>query len=232
MFKNVAGKFYVLAVDVSTNLPKSGDAANITAYVMKDDGAVTALADTSATEVDATKAKGLYAFDGTQAETNADCLRISGKSSTANVVVIGYPPTIYTRPTTGWLAPATAGRTLVVDADGLADANMVKIGASGAGVAAAASRLALSAQGIVSGVVGSSSSTTSIVTSSLDPAAAVTNQFVGKTVYFLYATTTANLRGQSAIITGNTSGGVLTVTSLNGGAMTTAPVSGDTFVIV
>lgn len=135
MFKNVAAKFVVFAFDITTNAPKTGDAANITAYVSKDYGAVTVLGDTSATEMDATNAPGYYLFDAAQAETNADCLMVSGKSSTANIKVLGAPAVIYTRPTTGWLAPATAGRTLVVDAAGLADANMVKAGPSGSGTA-------------------------------------------------------------------------------------------------
>lgn len=135
MFKNVAAKFIVFAFDATSNVPKTGDAANITAYVSKDYGTVTVLADTSATEMDATNAPGYYLFDAAQGETNGDCLMVSGKSSTANIKVIGAPAVIYTRPTTGWLAPATAGRTLVVDAAGLADANMVKVGPTGSGTA-------------------------------------------------------------------------------------------------
>ncbi len=76
------------------------------------------------------------------------------------------------------------------------------------------------------GTVGSASTTTSIVTSSLTPAAAVTDQFKGRIVIFDKDTTTANLRGQATDITSSSSGGVLTVT-----ALTTAPVSGDTFTI-
>jgi hypothetical protein len=76
------------------------------------------------------------------------------------------------------------------------------------------------------GTVGSGSTTTSIVTSSLSPAAAVASQFIGRVVLFNSTTTTVNLRGQSTKITASTSGGVLTVDPL-----TTAPVSGDTFLI-
>jgi hypothetical protein len=78
----------------------------------------------------------------------------------------------------------------------------------------------------VLGVVGSGSTTTSVVTSSLLPAAAVNNQFKGLILKFTDDTTTANLRGQGCEITASTSGGVLTVSSL-----TTAPASGDVFVI-
>lgn len=81
-------------------------------------------------------------------------------------------------------------------------------------------------RGIVRGVVGAASTTTSIVTSSLDPAAGVTDQFKGRVVIFDKATTTANLRGQGTRITGSSSAGVLTVEQL-----TTAPVSTDSFSI-
>ena len=87
-------------------------------------------------------------------------------------------------------------------------------------------KLAQALKTAVTGVVGSSSTTTSVVTSSMSPAAAVSDQFKGLILKFTDDTTTANLRGQGCEITTNTSGGVLTVSSL-----TTAPVSGDTFVI-
>lgn len=141
MFKNTAAKFMVFAFDTTTNTPKTGDAANITAYVSKDYGSVTVLADTSATEMDATNAKGYYLFDAAQGETNGDCLMVSAKSTTANISVIGAPSVIYTRPTTNWLAPATLNRTIVVDAAGLADANVVKVGPTGSGTAQTAGDL-------------------------------------------------------------------------------------------
>ena len=97
MFKNVAGqKVTLLAIDTATNLPKTGDSANITAYVSKDDGAVTVLTDTTATEKDATNAPGLYDFDVSQTESNADKLVFSAKSSTSGIRLV--PVTVYTRP--------------------------------------------------------------------------------------------------------------------------------------
>ena len=78
----------------------------------------------------------------------------------------------------------------------------------------------------VTGVVGSGSTTTSVVTSSLSPAAAVSNQFKGLILKFTSDTPTANLRGQGCEITGSTALGVLTVSSL-----TTAPASGDIFIM-
>ena len=128
MFKNVAAKVIVFAFDTTTNTAKTGDAANITAYVSKDYGAVTALTDTSATEMDATNAKGYYLVDITATEANADILLISGKSSTANIAVIGAPAAIFTRPQTGWLAPTTAARTLDVSAGGEAGVDWANVG--------------------------------------------------------------------------------------------------------
>lgn len=81
--------------------------------------------------------------------------------------------------------------------------------------------------GNVIATVGAASSTTSIVTSSMTPAAAVTDQFKNRIVIFDKDTTTANLRGQAAQITASTAAGVLTVSTL-----TTAPVSGDTFTVL
>jgi hypothetical protein len=114
MFRNVASqKFYVFAFDATTNVPKVSDAAQITAYVAKDFGSATVLSDTSATEVDATNAPGYYVFDAAQAETNADTLLVSAKSSTANIKVLGAPAVIF--PT-----PANFS-TLSVDSNGRVD---------------------------------------------------------------------------------------------------------------
>lgn len=109
MFKNVASqKVTVFAFDYSTGAPKTGDGANITVYVSKDDGAVTVLTDTTATEADSTNAKGCYLFDVSQTETNADKLVFTGKSSTANVSIV--PQTIYTAPAsfTAFVTPTGA----------------------------------------------------------------------------------------------------------------------------
>lgn len=97
MLKNTASqKLTVFAFDYSTNAPKTGDAANLTAYVSIDDGTLTALTDTSAAELDATNGKGIYTFDLTQAETNGTKLVFTAKSSTANVSIV--PQIIYTQP--------------------------------------------------------------------------------------------------------------------------------------
>jgi hypothetical protein len=83
-------------------------------------------------------------------------------------------------------------------------------------------RLYRAGQAITTFTVGSASTISSVVTSALDPAASVTDQFKGLVLAFDKDTTTAALRGQKTDITGSSSGGVLTCT-----ALTTAPVSGD-----
>lgn len=88
IYKNTASqKLAVFAYDKTTGAAKTGDAANITAYLSKDWGAAAAVADTNPTEMDATNMAGWYAFDLTQAESNAEVLVLAPKSSTANVVI-------------------------------------------------------------------------------------------------------------------------------------------------
>lgn len=134
MQKNVASqKLIVYAFDSTTNLPKTGDGTNITAYVSKDYGTVTVLNDTTATEMDSTNAKGYYLFDLLQAETSADTLMFSAKSATGNIVVVAVPPVVFTT--------APNFNKTVIDASGLSDANMVKMGPSGSGTAQTAKDL-------------------------------------------------------------------------------------------
>lgn len=99
MQKNVAGqKLTVYAYVVATSLSITGDAANISAFVSLDDGAVTQLTDTSATEYSASNAPGYYKFDVAQAETNAIKLLFSAKSSSLGVLVRAVPDIVYTDP--------------------------------------------------------------------------------------------------------------------------------------
>lgn len=87
-------------------------------------------------------------------------------------------------------------------------------------------RIIRALKGTVLGTVNTGASTTSVPTSSLSPAAGVTDQFKSRILTFAADTTTANLRGVSAEITASTSGGTLTVSTLPA-----TPASGDTFSI-
>ncbi len=102
MIRNAAGqKLLLFAFDYTTGQPKTGDQANLTAYYSVDGGVtLSPLADTSAAQVDATNAPGWYRFDLAQAETDADEILFTGKSSTANVSVVGRPV-----PTNHWDTP-------------------------------------------------------------------------------------------------------------------------------
>ena len=80
------------------------------------------------------------------------------------------------------------------------------------------------------GTVGTGSTTTSVVSSAFLPAGAVANQFIGRVIYFDASTTTHALRGQvSGAISASSNAANPTFTVP---ALTTAPVSGDTFSVV
>jgi hypothetical protein len=118
MFKNVASQSIALfAFDITTGAAKTGDAANQVFYITKDWGSVTAIASNSGvpTEMDATNAKGWYKIAVSQTETNADAVVLSGKSSTANISVVGAlvqtVPANYT--------------TMVIDGSGRVDVSKV-----------------------------------------------------------------------------------------------------------
>ncbi len=127
--KNTASqKLEVFAFDYTTGAPKTGDAANLLAYVNIDEAGYATLGDTSATEVDSTNKKGLYLFDLAQAETNGTKLGFFAKSTTSGVSVICRPSVSFTQPATGILAPTTAGRTLDVSATGEAGVDWANVG--------------------------------------------------------------------------------------------------------
>ncbi len=84
-------------------------------------------------------------------------------------------------------------------------------------------------RGVLGTVVGGTTgdSTTSVISATgLSPAAAVADQFIGRILTFDRDTLTANLRGQATVVNSMTATGVINVASL-----TTAPASGNTFVI-
>lgn len=93
--KNIAGqKFAIYAYDKSADAPKTGDSGKITGSISKDAGARSALTDTNPTELDATYFPGVYTFDATQAESNADMIIVQALSDTSGVSIeplIIYP---------------------------------------------------------------------------------------------------------------------------------------------
>lgn len=106
--------------------------------------------------------------------------------------------------------------------------NLGNVGAV-AGNATAATNLSQSTQAIGRGTATTGGSTTSIVTSAFSPSGAVANQFAGRVIIFDAGTTTTALRGQATTISASSNAASPTFTVT---ALTTAPVSGDTFSVI
>ena len=84
--RGVSMTIQYVAVDTTTNMGKTGDAANHTLRWVKDG---TPAAPTNApAEVDATNCPGIYKLTLTASETNCNIGTLGGKSSTANVAII------------------------------------------------------------------------------------------------------------------------------------------------
>ncbi len=102
LLKNTVGGVFLYAFDTVANVPKTGDAANITGYRSLD-GTVTATVFSTAnpTEIDATHLKGVYWQPLTAAETNGNATAYAWSSTTANITidpVIGFTgPTVAVR---------------------------------------------------------------------------------------------------------------------------------------
>lgn len=203
MFKNVASqKLIVYAFNSTTNLPTTGDAANLTAYVSIDWGSVTVLADTTATEMSSTNAAGYYTFDLAQAETNGNVLLFSAKSSTSDIVVLAMPATVFTTPPNFTALAITSGGVTL--ADGVSH---------GGTLGSSTATLALSRASIVSG----SSNTVALT---------VTGNGTGNGATF---TSGAGATGNGIAFTaGSTNGhGMVTTATGTGNAFRAVSVSGD-----
>lgn len=99
----------------------------------------------------------------------------------------------------------------------------------------AADALNASAKTIGFGQVGSGSTPTSVVTSSINLAGSTSvgaNALAGRTIIFLGNTSTSGLRAAGARITANTSGATPTLTLNGADTLPTSPLSGDTYAIL
>lgn len=105
------------------------------------------------------------------------------------------------------------------------------VSANNAGLAALPDdpNIAKAGAAIGRGTVTTGSSTTSIVTSAFTPAGAAANQFANRVILFDAVTTTAALQGQAVEISASSNAAAPTFTV---SALTTAPVSGDTFSVI
>lgn len=87
MYRGIANKLAVYAYNQTTGLAVTGDQANITAQISKDGAASAATNDVNPTQLDATNHKGVYIFDLTATESDAQMAVVSPASTTANVVL-------------------------------------------------------------------------------------------------------------------------------------------------
>lgn len=85
--KNVTLTVNFKAYDTAAKAYKTGDAANINMFIIKDGGAPVA-ATNAETEPDPTNVPGTYELVLTATEMNANFVWIDGKSSTANVIIL------------------------------------------------------------------------------------------------------------------------------------------------
>lgn len=79
----------VTAWDTANNVPKTGDAANISIRLIKDGTGAARNDATAIAEVDATNAPGEYSVVLDATDMAADCVVVAGKSATSGVVVFG-----------------------------------------------------------------------------------------------------------------------------------------------
>lgn len=215
MLRNTAGqKLVVFAYTASTRVPIAGDAANLSAFVSRDYATPAALADTSAAELSASNATGFYLFDLAQAETDADVLTFTAKSTTSGVVAIAVPAVV------GTDAVLTSVDANVTGWKGGTPGDL----ASGRVPSALAFEVTL-----VGGTVATGSSTTSFTaTVSGSTLSSTTGAYDGMKLLFQ----SGALSGEAGVISTYTvTGGTATFTFVSGQAFSATPGTGDTFVV-
>lgn len=132
-----------------------------------------------------------------------------------SVSVVGEVVASFTIRKNSALKPATAGRTLVVDAAGLADANTVKVGPSGSGTAQTAKDIGAAVPAAAAGasggllISGSNSGTTTLGALTVTGATTMTGG--------LTAAITGNITGNLSGSVGSVTGAVGSVTGNVGG---------------
>lgn len=247
MKKNVASQ--IVGAQMSSITDGSDFMGTVTCYVAGD-GGPQALGSVGS-GVCTHKGNGFHSYTPSQAETNYDHVAFTFKGSGATTATLQAYPSFpqtgdsYTR------LGAPAGASTAVDIAAIkaetaniqSDANDIQIrlpaslisgrmdstlsAIDDSTTAVAAFKRAV--KGNVIGTMGDGSTTTSLVSSLLTPAGSVADKFKGRILIFANDTATDALRGQATDITANTSAAapIFTVT-----ALTTPPLSGDTFVIV
>lgn len=176
-------------------------AAGLDSEISKDGGT---FADCTNEATEIATSSGMYYLDLTSAEMDADTVAVIIKTTSSGAKT--SPIVLY---------PEEAGDVR---------ANITAVNDNTGGVAG----LERAMRAITTGTVGAASTTSSVVSSALSPAGSATDQFKGQIMAFDKDTTTAALRGQKTDITASTGSATPTFTVT---ALTTAPVSGDTFTI-
>lgn len=235
------------AYNTSTPAYQTGDATNHTLKLVKDGSEASPT--NSPSEVDSTNAPGLYTLTLTTAEAQHNVVILAGKSSTSNVIIIGTQISFEQLPTA-----LTAGGNVKADAldiNGVATSSVTTVsavlGTSQAitfdgnnlpkvdvedinGSATAGQALNNSTNSICWGTCSGGSTTTAIVSALNNPSSlTASGQLIGRTIIFLGSTGTGGVQAQASNITASTTGSTPTITFT---AMTTAPASGDKFVIL
>lgn len=119
VYKNTASqKLAVYAYNSATGAPVSGDAANITGLISKDGGEAAATNDVNPAPSPTMAQAGVYYFDLTQAETNADLVVVSASSTTENVRIDPVIIEAITAATSSALATAQADLDVLTGSDG------------------------------------------------------------------------------------------------------------------
>ena len=109
-YKNTGSqKISILAVNTVTGSGVTGDAGNITGKISKDGNTSAATNDTNPTELNASNHPGIYIFDMTAAETNANMIVLSAASTSANTAI--DPLIIYTIDSGNW--PCNANNSFI-----------------------------------------------------------------------------------------------------------------------
>lgn len=238
-FKNVGSQVLeVFAFDYTTGAPKTGDAANITAYVTIDGGSVTVLGDTSATEKSSTNAPGWYQFDLAQGETNGDHLLYTAKSSTGNVTVVGMDTN--SRPSAFGLVGGATGGVLIAGTNAATTFSGLTTGALSITTLTASGAVAFQSTFAVTGtttLTGAVSLGSTLGVTGTTTFAAINTGAIGATTFATSGTMTLNALTVSnattltgAVSLGSTLGVTGAITANNAGnAITgvTASVTGD-----
>tara|TARA_Y100001934_G_scaffold127452_1_gene154803 strand:- start:494 stop:1567 length:1074 start_codon:yes stop_codon:yes gene_type:complete len=146
MFKNLAGQTWtVLAFNSTTGARVTGDAANITGKISRDDGTPGAITDTNPTEVEGGKYRFNLTGGSVDSETDADKLEIYATSTTSDVLVVGLPEVIYPRPAnfTAMGIESSGAITALNGHTAQTGDSFARIGATGSGLSSLATAVSL-----------------------------------------------------------------------------------------